>query len=132
MSKVCVCGVVVTVCVCVVWCCDVSLLHTSGQPDKMVDALSVLKQRATADDPTALFTLVSDLGKVGKDEGGKGAGRAHAPHHIMGSIHVPHLTWTECVPHTVSECRVLRAYVTWHCMCAAVGRCCYSVGAGCT
>ena len=42
----------------------------------MVDALSVLKQRATADDPTALFTLVSDLGKVGKEMGGAGRGSA--------------------------------------------------------
>ena len=45
-----------------------SLTRTSGKADKMVDALSVLKQRATADDPTALFTLVSDLGKVGRKE----------------------------------------------------------------
>lgn len=64
-----------------VWCFGVSanlqpLLHTSGQPDKMVDALSVLKQRATADDPTALFTLVSDLGKVGK-----GSREGHASQH---------------------------------------------------
>lgn len=49
---------------------------TSGKADKMVDALSVLKQRATADDPTALFTLVSDLGKVGKEMGGAGRGSA--------------------------------------------------------
>lgn len=49
-----------------------TLLHTSGEDDKMVDALSVLKQRATADDPTTLFTLVSDLRKVGKEMGGEG------------------------------------------------------------
>lgn len=49
---------------------------TSGKPDKMVDALTVLKQRATADDPTALFTLVSDLGKVGEGRGREGRGES--------------------------------------------------------
>ena len=62
----------------------------------MVDALTVLKQRATADDPTALFTLVSDLGKVGKK--GEGAGEGGE-----GRVSIPHSAYDNtsaclCIP----------------------------------
>ena len=35
-----------------------------GKSDKLVDAVSILKERAVSEESSALFTLVSDLGKV--------------------------------------------------------------------
>ena len=36
-----------------------------GEVDQLVDALSILKERAENDDPNALFSLCNDLSKVG-------------------------------------------------------------------
>lgn len=36
-----------------------------GEVDQLVDALTILRERAENDDPSALFSLCNDLSKVG-------------------------------------------------------------------
>ena len=45
-------------------CMHVLCMLCAGVPDQMVDAVTLLRDRAESDDSNALYSLVNDLSKV--------------------------------------------------------------------
>ena len=63
--RVCVCACVrVCMCACVCACVRVCACVCVGVADQMVDALSLLRERAENDEANTLYSLVNDLSKV--------------------------------------------------------------------